>query len=367
MNDNEKAYEYLKESAFAEYPLGQNNFGLFSLFYLNKDDNARYMFEKSAKHNFSLSEYNIGYMLEKDNKIDESIQWYIKASEHENEPLIYRNIVHNDKRLEISKKFILCLTNLKLVEYYFSLKKYDDSKKYFIKSINKLKLENRKYPFEFPIENESLLNYSNDYFSYIKKYILNFPLFNLKNQPNLNLSKYPDILTEMNNKNNQIKKQKESKSDIKCIFKGDKMKNDDIIESNETDIFNKPILEDIKKPILEDMNKHIFSIPNENENNEKKCGHPDQNEKIFEEPGELFDFVIQKSILDSISNTESDFKTIFINEIKDIIRIMKDILYTLPYPILFGNIWPEKHQKSIEKNDSRKEIDLNFYEGFTSH
>lgn len=72
----------LKESAFAEYPFGQNNFGLLNEFYLDKIDNAKYLYERSSKHNFSLEEFNLGRIREKDKNFDESIKYYIHASEH---------------------------------------------------------------------------------------------------------------------------------------------------------------------------------------------------------------------------------------------------------------------------------------------
>lgn len=70
---------------------------------------------------FSLAEFNLGRIREKDKNFDESIKYYIHVSEHENEPLIYRGIARTYKRLEISKIFIIFLTNLKLAEHYFTL------------------------------------------------------------------------------------------------------------------------------------------------------------------------------------------------------------------------------------------------------
>ena len=56
LNEIKKAEDNIKESAFAEYPFGQNNFGLYNEIYLN----AEYMYNKSSKHKFSLAEYNLG-------------------------------------------------------------------------------------------------------------------------------------------------------------------------------------------------------------------------------------------------------------------------------------------------------------------
>lgn len=56
-------------------------------------------------------------MLEKENKKKESIEYFKLASKHESEPLQFREITRYDKRLELSKTFIICFTNLKLTEY----------------------------------------------------------------------------------------------------------------------------------------------------------------------------------------------------------------------------------------------------------
>lgn len=116
----DEAIENIKKLVFEEYPFGQNNLGLVYEFYLNSKGDAEYMYERSSKHNFSLAEFNLGRMCESDDTIKESIEYYIRASEHEDEPLIYRGITREEKRLKISKKFIICLANLKLFEYYLS-------------------------------------------------------------------------------------------------------------------------------------------------------------------------------------------------------------------------------------------------------
>lgn len=76
------------------------------------------MYESSSKHNFSIAQYNLGYIFEQEGNNKEFIDSYIKASENEDSPLIFRSYVHQDKRLEISKTFIICLANLKLTKYY---------------------------------------------------------------------------------------------------------------------------------------------------------------------------------------------------------------------------------------------------------
>ncbi|KAK8840395.1 hypothetical protein M9Y10_030956 [Tritrichomonas musculus] len=167
-NDVDKANKFIKEAAFAEYPFGQNNFGLINLFYLNNVENAEYMFVKASKHNFALAEFNLGYLKERQNKIEEAIEFYINASQHESEPLIYRHKKYHDKRLDISKMFIICFTNLKLTDFFIEKEDIEKAIFYFNKTFSKL--NSNSYKFQFHLN-------END-FSYLCKFILEFPLFN---------------------------------------------------------------------------------------------------------------------------------------------------------------------------------------------
>ena len=132
LNDLNNAEKYIKEAGLNEYPFGQNNLGILNQFYLNKIDDAKYMYERSMKNKFALAAYNLGYLKEKDDKIEEAIPLYIKASEYEDEPLIFHNFKHYDRRLEISKTFIICYTNLKITEYFHSINDFERSREYFI-------------------------------------------------------------------------------------------------------------------------------------------------------------------------------------------------------------------------------------------
>lgn len=182
--DIEKGIEYIKESAFAEFPFAQNNYGIIFQFYLNKIENAQHMYGRASEHNFSLSEFNIGHMFEKDNNIKEAIKYYIKASNDENK-LEFHGKYHLDKRLLLSNIFIICLTNLKLVLYYLTEEEnYIESEYYFVKSLCKLIFMTGltpQYRFQFQFDR----NNSNNIFIYIKKFILYSPCFSLFNQPNL--------------------------------------------------------------------------------------------------------------------------------------------------------------------------------------
>ena len=177
-DDVEKACHFIKEAAFMEYPFGQNNYAILNEIYLNDIIKAEYMYSKSSKNNFPLADYNLGRLREKNGKLTiESIEYYKKASDNEDSPLMFRNREHHDKRLEISKTFVICLTNLKLADYYLSLSNLIECKKYFVRALKKLNVN-----IEFLRINKENADY---FFSYLKDCIFNFPSFNLINQPNL--------------------------------------------------------------------------------------------------------------------------------------------------------------------------------------
>ncbi|KAK8882523.1 hypothetical protein M9Y10_045165 [Tritrichomonas musculus] len=118
--NKELSEKYLKEAGLNEFPFGQNCLGIFYQFYSNEIGNAQYLFEKASKSNFALSEFNLGYIYEGTWKNEESIEHCNKASDLENELIIFRNQKIEDGRLEISKSFIICYTNLKLSLYYLT-------------------------------------------------------------------------------------------------------------------------------------------------------------------------------------------------------------------------------------------------------
>lgn len=295
LDDQKKAYKYIHTAACNEYPFAQNNFGLLRQLYFDDVMNAEYFYEKSSKNHFALADYNIGYLKEKNGDISGAIECYKKASENEDCPLIFHNVQIFDKRLSISKTFIMCLTNLKLTEYYFLPNSFNESKKYFIKIFGKLNVEsNSSYKFNFifnPDDNENQ-------FSYLKYFILCFPLF--------------DISKEQNS------------------FKMDKQENLSNLTKQENT-----------------LNMKI----DENSLNLNK-----QEDNTFNDPGKLYDFIIQNERL----------KSYFIDEIKNIIFSMNEILYKPPYHILFGRINIRNQSKSLKKEASPfiKDINDNFYDGF---
>ncbi|KAK8883474.1 hypothetical protein M9Y10_042566 [Tritrichomonas musculus] len=326
LNDVEKSVEFIKEAGLNEYPFGQNNFGLLNLFYLNHLGNAEYMFQRAAKHKFSIAEFNLGRLKEKVGKIEESIQFFIDASDHEDEPLIFHNIQHYDKRLEISKTFIISFTNLKLVHYFLQKSDLTEAKKYFIRAFSKLiqNTEDLTYSFKYKFVNDGKNNHS----SYLKFFFLNFPLFNLRKQPNIN-----SILNQIEKELNQT------------------FSNDEIIIESETpskNFIEKIELLDfaIKENVNEKMklNKRIV-IQNETKSPQK--------ELVFDNPNDFFEFRTQNK----------EFKNNFIKEINDLIQLIDSILYTPPYSILFGRILIEKEDAIKESNSSINNIDDSFYNG----
>lgn len=62
----------------------------------------------------SLSAFNLGHLKEKENLIDESIEFYILVSEYEDEPFVFHNKKHKSRRnYKMKFTLILHLNNLK--------------------------------------------------------------------------------------------------------------------------------------------------------------------------------------------------------------------------------------------------------------
>lgn len=315
--DIEKAFLNIKVSAFAEFPFAQNNYGILNQFFQNKINDIEHMYRRASEHSFALAEYNLGKIKEDEKKINESIEFYRRASEHEDVPLIFHNEIYNDKRLEISKTFILCLTNLKLTKYYLEVSKTELAKEYFYKSLHKIsKYQSYKFLFIFPKKCTKIK------FDYIKYFIFNYPLFNMINQPNLPKELIP-ILNIQNGEISTNKKYKERETN-------------DIILSNINLSFSK------HKNIKKNLNKFEAnnSIIMENEKS---------NDIVFDNINDLFDFATQND----------EIKQEFINEIDEIMKIMNSILYEPPYRILFGRI---NIEKTRPKNPIPNITEL-FYEG----
>lgn len=256
LQDLNKGINYIKEAAFAEYPFSQNSLGLIYQFYLDNLKNAEYMYQRSAKHNFSLAYFNLAQLKEKNGNIQESIQYYILASQNADELLYFHNHVYADLLLDISKSFIIILTNLILSAFYFSQLDFEESKKYFIKIFSKINLKKGENSYDNFVSFDSKYFYSD-----LEAFILEFPLYNIH--------KYDDILVKTGYKNQ---------------------------------IYNSM--------------------------------------SIFQFPSELFAYIIKSK----------ELKAIFSKEILKIICLMKEILFTHPYCILFGRIHIKKIKSKKKTN-----------------
>ena len=344
--DIEKATEYIKESAFAEYPFGQNNFGLLNQFYFNDILKAEHFYKRASEHSFCLTEYNLGYMKEKEEKQKESIDFYLKASSHEDEKLTFQGQSHFDERLEISKTFVICLANLKLARYYLMESDNEKSRKYFIKSLTKIHLETESQNYQFRFQFNK--NESKNIFSYLKTFILFYPLFNLENQPFQEIQDFiNDLRLELNNEKSlkdDFKKYETNESMHKKVFQFD-----DLIKQFQYEDMN----EIIKKEKNDISDYHQLTNFDFNEQEEIII----ESKLIFYDPGELFDFVFEND----------EYKKEFIVEISKIIETMEKILYMPPYPILLGRLNANRQkikQKQYVCYPYMKEVNEIFYEGF---
>lgn len=146
-------------------------------------------------------------------------------------------------------------------------------------------------------------------FSYLKGYILNHPLFNLSNQNNLK----QEILVNLKNSSNN-----------ECFEENIIQKNTTKTNSFET----------------------IKCLKNENEI------RTNVQHRIVEDCGELFDFLTE------------NYSNIFHEEVKKIIQILEEIIYSPPYSILFGRININKPKSNDNKKEKGVENNELFYEGF---
>ncbi|KAK8839463.1 hypothetical protein M9Y10_031818 [Tritrichomonas musculus] len=368
--DIENATKYIKESAFGEYPFGQNNFGLLNEIYLNEIGNAEYMYQRSSKHNFALAFYNLGHFKEKESQkkpeerkvkgkdnqeSEEYIEYYKKASDSEDCPLIFHNHQYYDKRLEISKTFIICMTNLKLFEYYFDKGDLTESKKYFTRSLSKLLNDKEHSTFKIKIDDEN----PESFFSSLKNFILSFPSFNLDNQPFLNktvntefnfkLKRNQDV-SSLTHKQSQEEDTEEQK--LNEIDKINLVINQEMIEKiKERKYFEK---KGIKKEIEIDIDNEVENIKEEETQNcDNEITKSREEEKTFKDGNEIYEFIV----------SNEKYKNTFEEEINKIIQVMNDIIYTPPYPILFGRINISKKNDKEEIYPYKKEINELFYEG----
>lgn len=245
-------------------------------------------------------------------------------------------------------------------------------KKYFIRSFAKLirNEENLVHQFHYELKNDN--------FSYMKNFILFFPLFNLKNQPNIKIDfdLYDSKLFK--NKPKLFKDDDKSSKDdfLQKLLK----KENNYSKENDKNIFDDEIkkkihfakevfknkFENIFKDFSLDqknnmkINKNIFDDDFEENNYSKNqvMNKNDEKKLIFDNPSNYFDFAVKNG-----ENTK-----MLINQIEDIIKTMYSIIYQKPYSILLGRISIEqsKQKKITNVLPNRKNVynNTDFYDGF---
>lgn len=391
----ELAEDYFKKSGLYNHPFGQNSLGIYRQFYSNQIDDAQHFFEEASKSHFAISEYNLAYIYEEKGKIEESIEHYINASNFENDEVIFRNHKIEDERLEISKLFIICYTNLKLSHYYLSKSELalheDISNEFILKAIFRplfcLIFHSKKHSYRFYFKtikkNEKLI------ITNLKEFIMSNPLFHYEN----------DTIIDRNDSNDSYKAfgwiVEEPKQDnilelnLKILEEqpSDSLNNNDHTYNNhikkkyldeckdeqnrqkqgecESDISILNYNEKIDN-IFRFMNKQnkFEVINNEKENNKGYLKHyrnvktmiiqkkSDCTKRFLNYPKKLSEIII-KTITEDVE------------EMKKIIEGMKIVLYKEPYKILFGRIGIYEPEEGESSNNQLRieEINSNFYEG----
>lgn len=379
--NREMAEKYLNEAGLNEYPPGQNNLALFNQFYLKKIDKSIYLFEKVSKKHFSLSEFNLGYLYEIDNKTKESLEHYIKASEYESEPIVFRNRIIYDERLDISKTFIICYSNLKLSHYYSKQQKLQVksneklSHEYFMKAmfhhLFSLIFHLKKYSYTFNFKTEK--NKESYIITNLRDFILKNPLFHYWDE-NMPIQQNDELfgwtVSEPKTKNNfvlnlvininEINENADIKESYSIIEKKELLfsqydentysQNDDEIKSHFEFMNKRDEFEIIKD---EDCGENINVSNTNNDNNSEilKIKMKGNDIKWF--------FKYHKKLKNILLNTLKENQ----KEIIDILNEMKTILYTEPYSILFGRINIYSEEKIKDNKDETQIINDDFYEG----
>ena len=167
---------------------------------------------------------------------------------------------------------------------------------------------------------------------------MRFPLFNLCNQTNLTLKKGTG--NDVNSKQDQM-----SSSRTKEKIQGENT------EGIKKKIKERKYLENkgIKKEIVINIKEEqVCKCVNDNINSREE-----EEIKVFKDGNEIFEFIV----------SSEKYKNIFEEEINKIIQVMYDIIYTPPYPILFGRISISKRNQKVEQSPYKKEINELFYEG----
>ena len=349
------AEKYLKEAGYNEYPFGQNNLGLYYQYYVNDLAKAEYFYQKASGYRFAISEFNLGHMFE-ENGNSEYINHYKKVIEYGNENFVFHNNIIKDERLEISKTFILCYTNLKLSLYHIKQEIQFNEKKsneYFLYSmllslfVLLLNSKQKSYAFNF----RTITKNGQKIIAGLKELLINNPLYfpnnqnEVLNQSNLNVkwdSKDPISVNHIQIFLNVIEEEKIDNFLVKNIQKKKCEKNSNLrFKEALMNVFN----------YLNNKNQYEYIKEND---------HDEFNETFsFKYDEKIFDIIYPKNLCKLFINKYIELK----DNIVEIIDEMNKILFTPPYKILFGriNIYAANQNQNI---NCIHNINEQFYEGF---
>ncbi|KAK8878478.1 hypothetical protein M9Y10_005253 [Tritrichomonas musculus] len=342
MQNTKEAENYFKISSNNEYPIGQNNFALFNQFFLDNEAKADQIFNKASKNNFDLIEFNFGRLFELNNKKEEAYKHYERALSFENNILYYRSDIIEDERLEKSRLFINCYLYLKFIFENESMNNIKDTYrvKAIFRPIFKLLIQSHCKSFSLLIKNNKIN---------LKNFFIQFPLFNLNyDQEN---SENEDFKIEEDSKEIKyfkmiIANDEKSNENLLYSAKLDKYKNEE--QSSFYDTINCQTNQIILK-ICEELNQeNLFTIKEETNEDmnliQIKVNH-NNTERFLQYPKNI-DFIICNTFHSSA-------------EIKEIMDIMEEILFSNPSPILFGR-FPDNSKNIKNKSEQIKRL---FYEG----
>ena len=347
--DFELADKYFSIVGHNNFPHGKNNNGFFNLFYLNNHSKAFNMFESASNDHFSISEFQLGYMEEKEGRTNLSISHYQNVLKYE---IQYNEI--DDEQLYASNVFIFCLTNLKL--FLFSQKEDICESNFLINAIFKSLFGLLFYPNYFSYSFNFVIDKRNEkvQFLNLKDFFLNFPWNGSLNRGDNTKSGWKII--EQNRKSKKIIINIELMSKSDSFFEKD-------------DIVMKSSIIDIKNAQNVKMSENLNLIQDDEINY-----YYDQNEDLFFDESDD-KYHIEKCVISSVGDDAEHFlvypkffKEMLIKNFNDKLKIieaivndMMNLLYRPPYYILFGRIG--ESDQTIKKIN-RKEIDSKFFEGF---
>ena len=314
------AEKYLKEAGYNEYPFGQNNLGLYYQYYVNDLAKAEYFYQKASGYRFAISEFNLGHMFE-ENGNSEYINHYKKVIEYGNENFVFHNNIIKDERLEISKTFILCYTNLKLSLYHIKQEIQFNEKKsneYFLYSmllslfVLLLNSKQKSYAFNF----RTITKNGQKIIAGLKEFLINNPLYfpfnqnEVLNQSNLNVkwdSKDPISVNHIQIFLNVIKEDKIDNFLVKNIQNKKCDKNSNLrFKEALMNVFN----------YLNNKNQYEYIKEND---------HDEFNETFsFKYDEKIFDIIYPKNLCKLFINKYIELK----DNIVEIIDEMNKILFT---------------------------------------